>query len=79
MFSGKRAFDGPTPADTASAILKEDPADLLASNPKITPALNRIVLHCWRRIPRNVSSPRVTSHSTCIHSRQFQKPVQRRP
>ncbi|PYX33309.1 MAG: hypothetical protein DMG80_06390 [Acidobacteria bacterium] len=51
MFSGKRAFDGPTPADTASAILKEDPADLLASNPKITPALNRIVLHCLEKNP----------------------------
>ena len=51
MFSGRRAFEGPTPADTASAILKEDPADLLASNPKITPALNRIVLHCLEKNP----------------------------
>ena len=51
MFSGRRAFEGPSPADTASAILKEDPADLLASNPKITPALNRIVLHCLEKNP----------------------------
>jgi eukaryotic-like serine/threonine-protein kinase len=51
MFSGRRAFEGPTPADTASAILREDPADLLASNPKITPALNRIVLHCLEKNP----------------------------
>jgi Tol biopolymer transport system component len=50
MFSGRRAFEGPTPAETASAILKEDPADLLASNPKIT-ALNRIVLHCLEKNP----------------------------
>jgi serine/threonine protein kinase/Tol biopolymer transport system component len=51
MFSGRRAFEGPTPADTASAILREDPTDLLASNPKITPALNRIVLHCLEKNP----------------------------
>lgn len=51
MFSGRRTFTGPTPADTASAILREDPQDLLAGNPKITPALNRIVLHCVEKNP----------------------------
>ncbi len=51
MLSGRRAFAGPTGADTASAILKEDPADLLAGNRKITPALNGIVRHCLEKNP----------------------------
>jgi eukaryotic-like serine/threonine-protein kinase len=51
VLSGRRAFAGPTSADTASAILKEEPADLIACNPKITPALNRIVRHCLEKNP----------------------------
>ena len=41
----------PTPADTASAILKEDPADLLAGNRKIPPSFDRIVRHCLEKNP----------------------------
>jgi serine/threonine protein kinase len=51
MLSGRRAFAGPTAADTASAILKEDPADLLAGNRKITPAFDGIVRHCLEKNP----------------------------
>ena len=51
MLSGRRAFAGPTAADTASAILKEDPADLVAGNRKITPALDGIVRHCLEKNP----------------------------
>jgi serine/threonine protein kinase len=51
MLAGRRAFAGPTAADTASAILKEDPPDLPAGNPKITPALDRIVRHCLEKNP----------------------------
>jgi serine/threonine protein kinase/Tol biopolymer transport system component len=51
MLSGRRAFSGVTPADTASAILKEDPADLVAGNRKITPTLDGIVRHCLEKNP----------------------------
>jgi eukaryotic-like serine/threonine-protein kinase len=51
MLSGRRAFAGSTAADTASAILKEDPEDLVAGNRKITPALDGIVRHCLEKNP----------------------------
>ena len=51
MLSGNRAFEGSTPADTASAILREDPPDLLAGNRKITPAVDQIVRHCLEKNP----------------------------
>jgi eukaryotic-like serine/threonine-protein kinase len=51
MLSGKRAFHGDTPADTMSAILKEDPPDLSESNRNISPALERIVHHCLEKNP----------------------------
>ncbi len=51
MLSGKRAFHGDSTADTMSAILKEDPPDLSESNRNISPALERIVLHCLEKSP----------------------------
>lgn len=51
MLSGKRAFHGDTSADTMSAILKEDPADLNETNRNISPALDRIVRHCLEKSP----------------------------
>ena len=51
MLSGKRAFHGDTPADTMSAILKEDPPDLTETNRNISPALERIVQHCLEKNP----------------------------
>jgi Tol biopolymer transport system component len=51
MLSGKRAFHGDTPADTMSAILKEEPADLNETNRNVSPALERIVQHCLEKNP----------------------------
>jgi serine/threonine protein kinase len=51
MLSGKRAFHGETAADTMSAILKEDPADLSETNRNVSPALERIVQHCLEKAP----------------------------
>ena len=51
MLSGKRAFHGETPADTMSAILKEDPPDLTETNRNVSPALERIVQHCLEKNP----------------------------
>ncbi len=51
MLSGKRAFKGESPADTMSAILKEDPADLTILDKEIPLALERIVRHCIEKAP----------------------------
>ena len=51
MLSGKKAFRGDTAADTVSAILREDPPDLSATNRTIPPALERVVRHCLGRAP----------------------------
>jgi eukaryotic-like serine/threonine-protein kinase len=51
MISGKRAFHRDTAADTMSAILKEDPADLSETNRNVSPALERIVQHCLEKSP----------------------------
>src|SRR6266568_3359554 len=51
MLSGRRAFHGESVADTMSAILKEDPADLSDTNQNISPALERLVNHCLEKNP----------------------------
>src|SRR3954470_5558337 len=49
MLSGKRTFHGDSAADTMSAILKEEPADLSETNRNVSPALERIVRHCLEK------------------------------
>jgi eukaryotic-like serine/threonine-protein kinase len=49
--SGQRAFEGRSAADRASAILKEDPPELLTSGRNIPAALDRIVRHCLEKDP----------------------------
>ena len=51
MISGKRAFRGDTPADTMSAILKEEPPELTETNRNLPPGLERIVRHCLEKNP----------------------------
>jgi eukaryotic-like serine/threonine-protein kinase len=51
MLSGKRAFRGDTNADTISAILKDDPAELTETNRAVPPAVERIVRHCLEKNP----------------------------
>jgi len=51
MLSGQRAFRGDSPADTMSAILREDPPDLSATNHNVSPALERLVDHCLEKDP----------------------------
>ena len=49
MLAGNRAFRGDSVADTMSAILREDPADLSVTNQAISPGLDRIVRHCLEK------------------------------
>ncbi len=51
MLTGRRAFRGPSAADTMSAILKEEPPDAGRGNPEVTPALDRIVRRCLEKSP----------------------------
>jgi Tol biopolymer transport system component len=51
MLSRKRAFQGKTTADTMSAILKEDPAELSDTGRNLPPALRRIVSRCLEKDP----------------------------
>ena len=51
MLSGKRAFRGETPADTMSAILKEEPEELSETGRSVPAALERIVRHCLEKNP----------------------------
>ena len=51
MLRGKQAFEGKTAADTMSAILKEEPAELSASGRSLPPALGRIVDRCLEKDP----------------------------
>jgi serine/threonine protein kinase len=52
MLSGERAFHGDSSADILSAILREEPPELTASNSAIPPALQRIVRHCLEKNPQ---------------------------
>src|SRR5512141_203694 len=49
LLSGRKAFRRGTPADTMSAILKEEPPELSASGRNIPPALDQIVQHCLEK------------------------------
>ena len=51
MLSGRRAFRRETSAETMTAILKEDPAELNASGKPIAPALERIIRRCLEKKP----------------------------
>ena len=49
MFSGRRAFQRDSAADTISAILKEDPPELSETNKEVNPALDRVVRRCLEK------------------------------
>jgi len=51
MLSGQRAFRGDSAAETMSAILREEPPDLSATNQTVSPGLERIVRHCLEKNP----------------------------
>jgi len=51
MLSGRRAFAGSSPADTMSAILREDPPDLSDAQLNVPPTVERIVRRCLEKEP----------------------------
>jgi dienelactone hydrolase len=53
MLSGRRAFKGATPADTLSAILREDPPSLADLREATSPMLQQIVNRCLEKRPED--------------------------
>ncbi len=51
LLSGARAFARETAAETLTAVLKDEPPDLTATNERIHPALDRIVRRCLEKSP----------------------------
>jgi Tol biopolymer transport system component len=51
MLSGRRAFEGPSSADTMSAILKEDPPELSGEHLRVPMAVERLVRRCLEKEP----------------------------
>ena len=51
MVAGEHPFRGDSPADTMSAILREDPKELTAINPNVSPGLDRVIRHCMEKSP----------------------------
>jgi Tol biopolymer transport system component len=51
MLAGEHPFRGDSPADTMSAILREEPRELTSVNPNVPPGLDRVVRHCLEKSP----------------------------
>jgi serine/threonine protein kinase/Tol biopolymer transport system component len=51
MLSGRRAFQRETPAETMTAILREEPPELPSASTHLSPALQRIVNRCLEKNP----------------------------
>lgn len=51
MLSGERAFRRDTPAETMTAVLKQDPPELPQVGNMVSPALDRIVRRCLEKNP----------------------------
>ena len=52
MLTGRRAFARETPADTMTAILRDEPPDMTGDAARLPAALDRIVRHCLEKNPR---------------------------
>ena len=51
MLSGRRAFQRDTPAETMTAVLKDDPPEIADLSAPVPPGLDRILRHCLEKSP----------------------------
>ena len=51
MLAGEHPFRGDSPADTMSAILREEPREIAGINPNVPPGLDRVIRHCIEKSP----------------------------
>jgi len=84
MLTGRRAFTGPSPADTMSAILKDDPAPLPA-DAGVPASLGAVLARCLQKSPddrfasarelgaalRAVLDDEVRAHSTVVRRGRY--------
>jgi len=52
MLAGQRAFSRPTAAETMSAILREEPAEIKDSGKQISPELSQLTARCLEKNPQ---------------------------
>ncbi len=67
MLSGKRAFHADTPADTMSAILKDDPPELTKLIARCRRDWSGLSVIAWRKTRRSVFNPPVMWHLILRH------------
>jgi hypothetical protein len=53
MLSGRRAFEGESPAETMASIARNDPPELSRLQPGVPPGLERVVDHCLEKNPED--------------------------
>jgi serine/threonine protein kinase len=53
MMVGHRAFAGETEVDTITAVLKEEPPEMVVAGQNIPPAFEHIIRHCLEKEPEN--------------------------
>jgi hypothetical protein len=53
MLTNKRAFSGETDVDTMTAVLKDDPPEMMSVRQNIPEAFDQIVRHCLEKDPEN--------------------------
>jgi Tol biopolymer transport system component len=51
MLTGKRAFEGASPASVISAVMSSQPPSILALKPLTPPVLDRLVRQCLAKVP----------------------------
>jgi Tol biopolymer transport system component len=76
IFTGRRAFRGPTRADTLAAILKDEPADPLEVNPSLPPAVAVVVRRC---LEKNKQERFQSAMDLAFHLQQLEPSVVVRP
>jgi TolB-like protein len=77
LLSGKKPFHRGTVPETLTAILREEPPDLLEMNKNIPPEVERIVRHCLEKTPegRFQSAPDVVLGLEALRGISGEKPV----
>jgi serine/threonine protein kinase/WD40 repeat protein len=92
MVMGKRIFQGPTSADTMSAILNQEPPSITQLAPDVPPAFERVIRRCLEKRPdqrfqsasdlafalQALSDPTLVS-STGVHAILKETPKRSRP
>ncbi len=53
MLAGHRAFAGETEVDTITAVLKEEPPQMVVTGQSVPPAFENIIRHCLEKEPEN--------------------------